>query len=79
MTVFERVAGADGDAKGLFSGESLTGYAQVLGRDVRADEDQAVLNELMVANVVMRRGHGLYGLTDPFVQEIWRERNALTP
>ena len=32
---------------------------------------------VMVANVVMRRGHGLYGLTDPFVQEIWRERKAL--
>lgn len=77
MAVFERVAGADGDAKGLFSGESLAGYAHVLGRDVRADEVQVVLNELMVANVVMRRGHGLYGLTDPFVQEIWRERNAL--
>ncbi|MBA3589722.1 AAA family ATPase [Methylibium sp.] len=75
--VFERVAGIDGDAKGLFSADSLAGYAQVLGRDVRADEVQAVLNELMVANVVMRRGHGLYGLTDPFVQEIWRERNAL--
>ena len=27
---------------------------------------------------VMRRGHGLYGLTDPFVQEIWRERRALS-
>jgi hypothetical protein len=38
---------------------------------------QAVLNELMAANIVMRRGHGLYGLTDPFVQEIWRERSAL--
>jgi hypothetical protein len=75
--VFERVAGVDGDAKGMFSAESLAGYAQVLGRDVRADEVQAVLNELMAANVVMRRGHGLYGLTDPFVQEIWRERNAL--
>ena len=31
----------------------------------------------MAANVVMRRGHGLYGMTDPFVQEIWRERKAL--
>jgi len=77
VTVFERVAGADGDAKGLFSGEALSGYAQVLGREVRADEVQSVLNELMGANVVMRRGHGLYGLTDPFVQEIWRERKAL--
>jgi len=75
--VFERIAIADGDAKGLFALESLTGYAQTVGRDVRADEVQGVLNELMAANIVMRRGHGLYGLTDPFVQEIWRERRAL--
>lgn len=75
--VFDRVAGAAGDAKGLFAGEALASYAGAVGREVRADEVQAVLNELMEANVVMRRGHGLYGLTDPFVQEIWRERNAL--
>jgi hypothetical protein len=75
--VFERVAGADGETKGHFSAEAMAGYAALVGREVRADEVQAVLNELMVANVVMRRGHGLYGLTDPFVQEIWRERKAL--
>jgi hypothetical protein len=75
--VFERIAGVDGDAKGLFSTEALGSYARAIGREVRADEVQAVLNELMVANIVMRRGHGLYGLTDPFVQEIWRERQAL--
>lgn len=77
MAVFERVAAASGDAKGLFSADALASYGKAIGRDVRADEVQAVLNELMVANVVMRRGHGLYGLTDPFVQEIWAERNAL--
>ncbi|MET0211101.1 MAG: ATP-binding protein [Burkholderiaceae bacterium] len=77
MAVFARVAGTSGDAKGLFSADSLAGYARTIGRDVRADEVQAVLNELMAANIVMRRGHGLYGLTDPFVQEIWHERNAL--
>ena len=75
--VFERVASADGDAKGLFSSDALMGYATKVGREVRADEVQAVINELMSANIVMRRGHGLYGLTDPFVQEIWRERQAL--
>ena len=32
----------------------------------------------MDANVVMRRGHGLYGLTDPVVQAIWRERRSLS-
>lgn len=78
MAVFERVAGAAGDAKGLFSADALAAYGKAVGRDVRADEVQSVLNELMVANVVMRRGHGLYGLTDPFVQEIWAERNVLT-
>ena len=77
MAVFERVAGAGGGAKGLFSADALAGYGKAIGRDVRADEVQSVLNELMVANVVMRRGHGHYGLTDPFVQEIWAERNAL--
>ena len=77
MAVFERVAGAEGDAKGLFSADALSAYGKAIRRDVRADEVQSVLNELMVANVVMRRGHGLYGLTDPFVQEIWAERNAL--
>ena len=77
MSVFERIAGVDGDAKGLFSADALAGYAEGVGREVRVDEVQAVLNELMAANIVMRRGHELYGLTDPFVQEIWRERQAL--
>jgi hypothetical protein len=78
LAVFERVAGAEGDARGLFAGDALAEYAKLIGREVRADEVQAVLGELLDANVVMRRGHGLYGLTDPFVQEIWRERRALT-
>jgi hypothetical protein len=78
LAVFERVAGADGDARGMFAGDALADYAKLVGREVRADEVQAVLGELMDANVVMRRGHGLYGLTDPFVQAIWRERQALS-
>jgi hypothetical protein len=77
LAVFERIAGVDGDVRGLFAGEALAGYAARLGREVRLDEVQAVLNDLMAANIVMRRGHGLYGLTDPFVQEIWRERQSL--
>ena len=35
-----------------------------------------VVNELLAANVLMRLGHGLYGVSDPFVQEIWRERQT---
>jgi hypothetical protein len=42
-----------------------------LGRRV-----QAVLNELVAANIVMRRGQ-LIRTDDPFAQEIWRKRWAL--
>jgi hypothetical protein len=38
------------------------------------EEIQPVVNELLGANQLMRVGHGLYGITDPVVQEIWRER-----
>jgi hypothetical protein len=48
-----------------------------VSREVRVDEIQPVANELLAANLIMRRGHGLYGVTDPFVQEIWRERQAV--
>jgi len=77
LAVFERVADAEGDVRGLYAAETLALYARAVGRDVRADEVQVVLKELTDANIVMRRGHGLFGLTDPFVQEIWRERRAL--
>jgi hypothetical protein len=77
LAVFERVADAEGDVRRLYAAETLADYARVVGRDVRADEVQAVLKALTDANIVMRRGHGLFGLSDPFVQEIWRERRAL--
>ena len=32
---------------------------------------------LMATNLIMRKGHGVYGVTDPFVQEIWLERKSL--
>ncbi|WP_216915360.1 MULTISPECIES: AAA family ATPase [unclassified Synechococcus] len=74
--IFQRVALSDGPAKGLFSAEAAAAYGEAIGREVRVEEIQPVVNELMAANVLMRVGHGLYGVTDPFVQEIWRERQG---
>lgn len=76
--VLERIAASDGDARGLFSADAAADYARALGREVRVDEIQPAVNDLMDANLILRRGHGLYGLSDPYVQEIWRERRALT-
>lgn len=75
--IFERIAAAEGDARGVFSAEATADYSKSVGREVRVEETQRIANELLAANLVMRKGHGLYGVTDPFVQEIWRERKAL--
>jgi hypothetical protein len=72
--IFERIAMADGDAKGLFSVAAAAEYSQFIGREVRVEEIQMVVNDIVAANLIMRRAHGLYCITDPLVQEIWRER-----
>jgi hypothetical protein len=74
VAIFDRVAQAEGPARGVFSAEAAAAYSEAIGREVRVEEIQPVVNELLAANVLMRLGHGLYGVTDPFVQEIWRER-----
>jgi hypothetical protein len=76
LAIFAWVARMDAPAKGLFSAEAAAAYAAAIGREVRVDDIQPVVNELLAANVLMRLGHGLYGVSDPFVQEIWRERQT---
>jgi len=75
--VFDRVAQAEGDATGLFGAQALADYTAQLARDVTADQVQRVADELRDANLIIRKGHGVYAVTDPFVQTAWRERKAL--
>lgn len=75
--IFERIAAADGEAKGIFSADAAAAYSTALGREVRIEEIQPAANELTAANLIMQRAHGVYCLTDPFVQEAWRERRKL--
>jgi hypothetical protein len=72
--IFDRVARAEEPARGIFSAEAAAAYGEAIGREVWVEEIQPVVNELLAANVLMRYGHGLYGVTDQFVQEIWQER-----
>jgi len=76
--IFDRIARANGDATGLFAAEALAEYAQVVGREVTADQVQRVAEEMRDANIIMRKGHGIYAVTDPFVQSAWLERKELT-
>lgn len=75
--IFARIASSNGDAKGVFSAEAAAEYSRVVGREVKIEEIQPMVNELMDANIIMRRGHGLYGVTDPFVQDAWREKQQI--
>jgi len=77
QAVFARIASTDGGARGVFSTEAAAEYSKAVGREVRVEEIQPVANELLAANLIMRRGHGVYGVTDPFVQEIWREKQIM--
>ncbi|MBL8430383.1 MAG: ATP-binding protein [Dechloromonas sp.] len=77
QAIFDRIASTDGDARGVFSTEAAAEYSKLVGREVRVEEVQPVANELLAANLIMRRGHGIYGITDPFVQEIWREKQIM--
>ncbi|MCZ2497783.1 AAA family ATPase [Xylophilus sp. Kf1] len=76
--IFSRIASASGDATGLFGAEALAAYAAVMGREVSADQVQRVTEEMRDANLVMRKQHGVYAVTDPSVQSAWRERQTLT-
>lgn len=78
--VFDRVAQAKEDASGLFSTAALAAYSSAIGREVSADQVQRIAQLLQDYNLIVRKGYGLYGVTDPFVQHAWRERTAgLTP
>lgn len=76
--IFDRIATAAENSRGLFSADAAADYSRVVGREVRIDEIQPAVNELLSANLIMRRSHGVYGITDPFVQETWLERKQLT-
>ncbi|UZE24122.1 ATP-binding protein [Pseudomonas sp. B21-056] len=77
QAIFKKIASTEGDARGIFSADAAAEYSKFVGRDVRIEEIQPVVIALVAENIIMRRGHGIYAITDPFVQEIWREEQAL--
>lgn len=74
--LFDRVASAKGGVRGLYSADAAADYSKTLGRDVRIEEIQPVAMDLLNANLFIRRGHGLYEISDPFVKEVWMERKG---
>ncbi len=68
--IFSRIA--RGDATGIFSGEALGEYTRRCGVLVDTPQVQNTVDRLIAANLIMRTGHGIYDVTDPFVRDAWR-------
>jgi hypothetical protein len=77
MAIFNKIASTEGDARGIFSIDAAAEYSKSVGREVRVEEIQPVVIALVAEHIIMRRGHGIYAITDQFVQEIWLEQRAL--
>jgi hypothetical protein len=77
QAIFNKIASTKGDARGIFSIDAAAEYSKIVGREVRVEEIQPVVIALVAENIIMRRGHGIYAITDQFVQEIWLEERAL--
>ncbi|WP_373990373.1 hypothetical protein [Duganella sp. BuS-21] len=75
--VFVRIAATTGEATGVFSGVGAVAYTMAVGREVKIEHIQPVVNELMAANLIMRRSHGHYAIAAPFVQQAWQEKQSL--
>jgi hypothetical protein len=72
--IFTRVVAGDGNPQNLLSAAAT--FSAAIGREIRVEEIQQMVNELISINVLIRQDHGSYGITDPVVQEIWRERRG---
>jgi hypothetical protein len=75
--IFDRIASSqEFKTRGIYSTEAMDEYSKELGRRVRSEEIQNVIEQLQGANIIMRLGHGAYTAVDPFVREMWLERKA---
>lgn len=78
QAVFDHIAQADeGGVSGLFGEDALARYAARTGAPASASQVQKLAEKLISANLVVRPGHGVYAVADPFVRQVWRERARL--
>lgn len=75
LAVFGYVCKQGGQGvKKLFSAATLDEYSAEIGRPVGAEEIQKIANSLVDSNILARDGHGIYGVSDPFVAEAYSSR-----
>jgi hypothetical protein len=73
LAVFDRIALANEGTRGVFSAMAAADYSAALGRPVRIEEIQPIVNQLLDANLIIRSGHGKYAVADPVLRSCWLE------
>ena len=71
--VFRQIVSLGDEARGLFGADALAIYAKQLGRPVRTEEVQTAIADLLVNNLIRRKAHGIYALSDADFAELWLE------
>lgn len=72
--VFSRICSIGGNVKGSFTAPALKEFSAQIGREVTSGDVQGVINLMTSANLLMRFSHGVYGVTDSFVEKAWVTR-----
>ena len=76
--IFSRIAlGSSEGVSGLYSGESLEIFSQIIRTAVDAPQVQNLTEKMITANLIIRSGHGVYVVADRFVKEVWLSRKSL--
>ena len=78
VAIFAKIAASEEPVKMVFSSDASKEYSEFVGREVKVEEIQPVVNALMADNLIMRKGHGAYTVSDPFVGAIWRESRQIS-
>jgi hypothetical protein len=77
--IFDRIAqGSEAGGSGLFSADATNSYAEHIGMSVETTQVQNMVERMITANLIHRQSHGVYAVADPFVRQVWRQRQALT-
>lgn len=81
VLAFSRIA--SGQNRGLYAADTLAAFSRALGREISTNDMIPVIDKLVAANLILRRGHGQFEVADPFVQRAWIQhmqmRQALAP
>jgi AAA ATPase domain len=79
QAIFNRVAqGREKGESGMFSTEAMARYAEEIGMTVDTPQVQNMMDRMISAHLIHRQSHGVYAVSDPFVRQVWRQRQSFS-